>query len=84
MGSYRSPTSYTNLNLNTMKESTFIKAKTRLGNKSYDDIIGKLICSMIDLEDYITVHEPGKLNQIKELKKDLEYFDEYMSYGNNS
>lgn len=67
-----------------MKVSTFVKAKNRLGNKNYDDIIGKLICSMIDLEDYITIHAPEKLNQFRELKKDLEHFDEYMSYGNNS
>ena len=67
----------------TAEEIKFNKAVARLRNKSYDDIIGKLITSMIDLEDYILINEPSKLKEVQKLKKDLDYLDVFMSYGDN-
>ena len=67
----------------TAEEIKFNKAVARLRNKSYDDIIGKLVTSMIDLEDFILINEPSKLKEVQKLKKDLEYLDVFMSYGDN-
>ena len=67
----------------TTEEIKFNKAVARLGKKSYDDIIGGLMSRMVALEDFIMVNEPTKLKEVQKLMKDLEYLDEFMSYGDN-
>ena len=50
-------------------------------NKSYDSIIGDVICGLIELRRYVLDYEPSKVEQVKELEQKLEALDYYMAYG---
>ena len=49
--------------------------------KSYDSIIGKVICGLVDLRKFVEEHEPSKVGQVKELTEKIEILDYYMAYG---
>jgi len=50
-------------------------------NKSYDSIIGDVICGLIELRRYVLDYEPSKVEQVKEIVEKIEILDYYMAYG---
>lgn len=49
--------------------------------KSYDSIIGDVICGLHELREFVEEHEPSKIQQVKEIVEKLETLDHYMAYG---
>ena len=54
--------------------------------KSYDEIVGKLITSAIDMERYVVESgEPLYVRDgVREILRRIEKLDEYMAYGADS
>ena len=51
--------------------------------KSYDSIIGNVICGLVDLRQFVEENEipPFYIDQVREIQQKLETLDYYMAYG---